>query len=65
MGLAVRIASGRLEALSRRWKKKIPAIQCLVINKHTGLPSNGVGWFIRGEVDFKPDEGSPRFLVGR
>jgi hypothetical protein len=26
--------------------KTIPPIQCLVVNRHTKLPSSGVGWFI-------------------
>jgi len=42
-----------ITTLSRRWKEKIPAIQCLVINKQTGMPGNGVGWFVRSKSDFK------------
>src|SRR5688572_14354087 len=36
-----------LEELSARWKEKIPGIQFLVVNKNTGLPGHGVGWFVR------------------
>ncbi len=42
-----------LECLSGRWGERIPAIQCLVINKKTGLPGEGVWWFLTGEEDFK------------
>lgn len=35
-----------LEHLSKQWKKKIPPIQALVVNKSTGLPGEGVGWFL-------------------
>lgn len=41
-----------LESLSKEsvWKE-IPPIQCLVVNKQTGLPGEGVGWF-KWEYDF-------------
>ena len=32
--------------------KEIPPIQCLVVNKQTGLPGEGVGWFEWGD-DFR------------
>jgi hypothetical protein len=32
-----------LERLSKAWKTKVPPIQCLVINKSTGLPGEGMG----------------------
>ena len=35
-----------LLALGRRWRKRIPLIQCLVINKANELPGEGVGFFI-------------------
>jgi hypothetical protein len=43
-----------LVKLSRAWRAKVPPIQCLVINKATGLPGNGVGWFLdaRGKGAF-------------
>ncbi len=41
-----------LENLSKAWKQKIPPIQCLVVNKNTGLPGEGVGWFLVKKEDF-------------
>jgi hypothetical protein len=35
-----------IELLSEEWREKIPPIQCLVINKSTGLPGEGIGWFL-------------------
>ncbi len=34
-----------LNNLSEKWDEEIPPIQCLVINKDTRLPGNGVEWF--------------------
>jgi len=42
-----------MNALSRQWREKIPPIQCLVINKATGLPGEGIGWFITDKDDFR------------
>jgi hypothetical protein len=41
-----------MERLSRAWKQKVPPIQCLVINKATGLPGEGIGWFLVKKEDF-------------
>jgi len=41
-----------LERLSKAWETKVPPIQCLVINKSTGLPGEGVGWFLVKKEDF-------------
>lgn len=41
-----------LERLSKVWETKVPPIQCLVINKSTGLPGEGVGWFLVKKEDF-------------
>ena len=41
-----------LEDLSKEWKMEIPPIQCLVVNKNTGLPGEGIGWFLVKEEDF-------------
>lgn len=41
-----------LENLSKAWKFKIPPIQCLVLNKNTGLPGEGIGWFLVKKKDF-------------
>lgn len=40
--------------LGKRTKTDIPPIQCLVVNKNTGLPGEGIGWFISiSKTDFK------------
>ena len=41
-----------LENLSKAWKAPIPPIQCLVINKQTGMPGEGIGWFLVKKEDF-------------
>ena len=41
-----------LERLSEAWKVKVPPIQCLVVNKNTGLPGEGIGWFLVKKEDF-------------
>ena len=41
-----------LERLSKVWKSKVPPIQCLVVNKNTGLPGEGIGWFLVKKEDF-------------
>jgi len=41
-----------MERLSKSWKEKVPPIQCLVINRHTFLPGEGIGWFLIKEEDF-------------
>lgn len=38
--------------LSKKWKSKVPPIQCLVVNKATGLPGEGIGWFLITKEDF-------------
>ena len=32
--------------LGKQWQTKIPPIQCLVVNHHTGIPSRRIGWFV-------------------
>ena len=41
-----------LEHLSKDKKKRIPPIQCIVVNKATGLPGEGIGWFLVKKEDF-------------
>lgn len=41
-----------LERLSNLWKVKVPPIQCLVVNKSTGLPGEGIGWFLVKKNEF-------------
>lgn len=35
-----------MQNLSRKWKEQVPPIQCLVVNGSTGLPGEGIGWFL-------------------
>lgn len=42
-----------LRELSEQWRSEIPPIQCVVINKNTGLPGQGVGWFMDLPEAFK------------
>jgi len=42
-----------LKALSQEWGEEVPPIQCLVVNKHTGIPGEGIGWFITDKVEFR------------
>lgn len=44
--------------LSKQWRENIPAIQCVVINKQTELPGEGIGWF------FNNGESSPAHFLG-
>lgn len=41
-----------LEGLSKEWNEKVPPIQCLVVNRATGLPGEGIGWFLVKKEDF-------------
>ena len=41
-----------IENLSKAWNEEIPPIQCLVVNKNTGLPGEGIGWFLIKKEDF-------------
>jgi hypothetical protein len=41
-----------LQLLSAEWGEYVPPLQCLVINKNTQMPGEGVGWFITGREDF-------------
>lgn len=41
-----------MERLSKAWKQKVPPVQCLVINKATGLPGEGIGWFLVKKEDY-------------
>ncbi len=42
-----------LKALSEMWGQKIPPLQCLVVNRATGLPGEGIGWFVEKKEDFR------------
>jgi hypothetical protein len=46
-------AIGRaIQELAAEWKQKIPPLQCIVVNKNTGMPGEGIGWFISDLEDF-------------
>lgn len=38
--------------LGRTWSQRVPPIQCLVVNKETGLPGEGVAWFLVDKADY-------------
>jgi len=42
-----------LQEIGKSWKENIPPIQCLVVNKNTGLPGEGISGFISDENEFK------------
>jgi hypothetical protein len=42
-----------LKELSDKFGEVVPPIQCLVINRRTGLPGEGIGWFVRDIGEFK------------
>lgn len=41
-----------LAELSSSWVSAIPPIQCVVVNKSTGLPGDGIGWFLHLPEEF-------------
>lgn len=41
-----------LDNLSKAWKEPVPPIQCLVVNKQTGMLGEGIGWFLVKKEDF-------------
>lgn len=41
-----------MEALSKQWKETIPPIQCLVVNKKTGIPGEGIAWFLVKQEEY-------------
>jgi hypothetical protein len=47
-----------LVRLAAKWRVKIPPIQCLVVNQHTGIPSHGIGWFVPDREAFQ--KGTPQ-----
>lgn len=42
-----------MQNLSKVWKESIPPIQCLVVNKTTGLPGDGIGWFVTNASEYR------------
>ncbi len=41
-----------LKEIAAEWNEEIPPINCLVTNKVTGLPGEGIGWFITDKDNF-------------
>lgn len=41
-----------MELLSKSWGEKVPPIECVVVNRATGLPGEGVGSFLIAKEDF-------------
>ncbi len=42
-----------IKELATEWAEEIPPLQCLVVNKNTGMPGEGVAWFISDLKDFE------------
>jgi hypothetical protein len=41
-----------MEALSNELEEAVPPIQCLVVNKNTGIPGEGIAWFLVQQQDY-------------
>ena len=41
-----------MENLSKSSGKHVPPIQCLVVNRATGFPGEGIGWFLEKPTNF-------------
>jgi hypothetical protein len=52
-----------IKELSVEWGEDIPPLQCLVVNKFTGLPGEGVAWFISSFKDFKNQTAEQQKLI--
>lgn len=52
-----------LKELSKKWRTEIPPIQCLVINKHTGIPGEGIGWFVQDTEKFRRSSRKQKRLI--
>lgn len=42
-----------LEELGKEWKDHVPPLQCIVISKASGLPGEGIAWFIKDKETFR------------
>ena len=47
------VIGNELRRLTVQWKFEIPPIQCLVINKSTGMPGEGINWFIKDRATYE------------
>jgi hypothetical protein len=52
-----------IKELSVEWGEDIPPLQCVVVNKFTGLPGEGVAWFITDFKDFKNQSAEQKKLL--
>lgn len=41
-----------LNNLAEAWAEGVPPLQCLVVNKGSGFPGEGISWFIRDLADY-------------
>ena len=51
--------------LGKTWDRPVPPIQALVVNKATGLPGEGIGFFAPSAADFKKASRQKRQLIVR
>jgi hypothetical protein len=58
------IGNAMLDLAEATGEKKIPPIQCIVVNKKDGLPGEGVGWFLEVEDFAKKNKNQQRLLIG-
>lgn len=49
--------------LGKTWGRRVPPIQALVVNKATGLPGEGIGFFAPDAADFKKASRQERQLI--
>jgi len=47
------LIGNEMQKLESIFGQKVPPIQCLVINQITGLPGEGIGWFVPNKSKFK------------
>jgi hypothetical protein len=52
-----------IKELSVEWGEDIPPLQCVVVNKFTGLPGEGVAWFTTDFKDFKNQTAEQKKLL--
>lgn len=41
-----------LELLAKEWKANVPPLECIVVKKRSGLPGEGIGWFLEKKQDY-------------
>lgn len=53
LGKSLGVIGRALQEISEQWGERIPPINCLVLNKNTRLPGEGIGWFLSNKEAFK------------